>query len=169
MAGPIDRFGTKCPSMTSTWMRSAPARSASATCSPRRAKSAARIEGASRTRCFRSGGTGLPESPVATDETVRRRVVAELWLGLALELGDDSLGQLLAQLDDPLVERVDVPDGALREDAVLVQRDELAERRRRKTIDQDRVGGPVAVEHPVRHEPIRSSLGLDLLGRLSER
>src|SRR5215472_8375959 len=40
-------FGTKCPSITSTWIRSAPDRSASATCSPRRAKSAARIDGAS--------------------------------------------------------------------------------------------------------------------------
>src|SRR5215471_3140482 len=61
MAGPIERLGTKCPSMTSTWMRSAPARSASVTCSPRRAKSAARIEGASRTRSLLSGGTGLLE------------------------------------------------------------------------------------------------------------
>src|SRR5262245_5221714 len=61
MAGPIERLGTKCPSITSTWMRSAPARSASAICSPRRAKSAARIEGASRTRSLRSGGTGLLE------------------------------------------------------------------------------------------------------------
>src|SRR6266403_342779 len=59
-AGPIERLGTKCPSMTSTWMRSAPARSASVTCSPRRAKSAARIEGASRTRSLRSG-TGFLE------------------------------------------------------------------------------------------------------------
>src|SRR5262245_66674842 len=42
-------------------MRSAPARSASATCSPRRVKSAARIEGASRTGSLRSGGTGLLE------------------------------------------------------------------------------------------------------------
>src|SRR5262245_27731284 len=61
MGAPIERLGTKCPSMTSTWMRSAPACSASATCSPRRAKSAARIEGASRTRSFRSGGMSLLE------------------------------------------------------------------------------------------------------------
>src|SRR6266478_10088137 len=60
-AGPIERLGTKCPSMTSTWMRSAPACSAAATCSPRRAKSPARIEGASRTRSLQSGGTGLLE------------------------------------------------------------------------------------------------------------
>src|SRR5882724_9668456 len=49
IAGPMERFGTKCPSITSTWIRSAPACSASATCWPRRAKSAARIEGASFT------------------------------------------------------------------------------------------------------------------------
>src|SRR5258708_3532809 len=46
IGAPIERFRTKCPSITSTCIRSAPARSASRTCSPRRAKSAARIEGA---------------------------------------------------------------------------------------------------------------------------
>ena len=34
--GPNVRLGTKCPSITSTWMRSAPAASASFTCSPSR-------------------------------------------------------------------------------------------------------------------------------------
>src|SRR6478672_6518634 len=38
--------GTKCPSMTSTWITLAPAPSTSATCSPSRAKSADRIDGA---------------------------------------------------------------------------------------------------------------------------
>src|SRR5262245_20286811 len=40
------RFGTKWPSITSTWMRLAPAASTSLTCSPSREKSADRIEGA---------------------------------------------------------------------------------------------------------------------------
>jgi len=31
----------------------------------------------------------------------------------ALEFGDNSLRQLLAQFDTPLVEEIDVPDGAL--------------------------------------------------------
>src|SRR4029077_12863455 len=35
---PIEMLGTKCPSITSTWMRSAPACSASATCSPQASK-----------------------------------------------------------------------------------------------------------------------------------
>src|SRR5262245_17854804 len=42
-------LGTECPSMTSTWMRSAPACSASPTCLPKWAKSADRMEGASLT------------------------------------------------------------------------------------------------------------------------
>src|SRR5215510_10757577 len=61
---PIEMFGTKCPSMTSIWMRSAPACSASPTCLPRWAKSAARMEGASFTTC-------LSISPVPLDHHAR--------------------------------------------------------------------------------------------------
>ena len=43
--------------------------------------------------------------------------MAERGLCLALELRDNALGQHLAKLDAPLVERVDLPDGALSEDA----------------------------------------------------
>ena len=46
--GPIDSGGTKWPSMMSTWMTVAPASTTSATCAPRRAKSAARMLGAMR-------------------------------------------------------------------------------------------------------------------------
>src|SRR5690242_19102265 len=45
-AGPIVRFGTKWPSMTSICSRSAQASAASFTCSPRRSNRADRIEGA---------------------------------------------------------------------------------------------------------------------------
>src|SRR6266496_6599164 len=64
----------------------------------------------------------VPQLSVATDHVVRRAVVAERRLGLALEFRDDALGQYLAQFDSPLIERVDVPDDALGEDAVLVER-----------------------------------------------
>ena len=46
--GPIVIGGTKCPSMTSTWMTRAPASITSATCDPSREKSAERIDGATR-------------------------------------------------------------------------------------------------------------------------
>src|SRR5262249_47020899 len=51
IGAPSAMFGTKWPSMTSMWMRSAPACSASPTCLPKWAKSAARMEGASFTAC----------------------------------------------------------------------------------------------------------------------
>src|SRR4051794_26998094 len=58
----------------------------------------------------------LPERSVAADQGVGGGVVGELRLALRLELGDDPLGEHLAELDAPLVERVDVPDHPLGED-----------------------------------------------------
>ena len=70
---------------------------------------------------------GALEGTVAPDQGIGRRVVCELGVGIALELGDDLGRERLAELDAPLIERVDPPDGALGEDAVLVQRDECPE------------------------------------------
>src|SRR5580704_15153242 len=50
-SGPIEMLGTKCPSITSTWIQSAPAASTARTSSPSRAKSPARIEGAMTRGC----------------------------------------------------------------------------------------------------------------------
>src|SRR5271166_1054127 len=94
--------------------------------------------------------------------------MTKLGFCLALEFRDDALGKGLAQLDAPLIERVDVPDGALREDTVLIKCDKLAERLRRELFGQDGVRRAVALEDPVRHEPVWRALGLDLLGRLAE-
>ena len=66
-------------------------------------------------------------------------------------------GEHLAQLDAPLVEGVDPPDRALREDAVLVEGDQRAERVRREPLGEDHVRGPVALEHPVRARPAPAS------------
>ena len=70
----------------------------------------------------------------------------------ALQLRQDRLGQLLAQLHAPLVERVDAPDHALREDLVLVHREQHAQRPRRQLLEQDRVRRPVARERLLRHQ-----------------
>ena len=90
-------------------------------------------------------------------------------LGLRLELGNDPLRQHLAKLDSPLVERIDSPDDALREDAVLVERDERAERSRCQPLHEDRAGRPVALEDTMGNQPVGRALGLDLLGGLAER
>ena len=55
----------------------------------------------------------------------------ELGLFLAFQFRDDALGKHLSQLDAPLVERINLPDGALGEHAMLIKRDELPQRRRR--------------------------------------
>src|SRR5262245_61241515 len=130
-------------------MRSAPAASASATCWPSRAKSAARIEGASLIGCCRLSATRCPSGgllvslfyPALTmsiprNECVRRAVVGQFWLGLAFQLGRDAVGEDFAQFDSPLVERIDVPDRALHENAVLVKGDNLAEGRGGQSIEQ---------------------------------
>src|SRR5688572_238092 len=90
------------------------------------------------------------------------------WLDAALELRDDSLHQHLAQLDSPLIERVEIPDDALREHAVFVERDELSECCWRQPLDEDRVRRAVALEDPMRNEVAAGALGLHLLAGFPE-
>jgi len=77
--------------------------------------------------------------------------VVEFGVVPAGDLGGGALGQRLAQLHAPLVERIDVPDHALHEYAVLVQRDQCAQRVRRESFGEDGVARPVALERAVRH------------------
>src|SRR5881628_3730352 len=94
--------------------------------------------------------------------------MAERGLCLALEFRDNALGQHLAKLHAPLVERINLPDSALGEHAVLVKGDQLAENFRREPIGEDSVRRAVTLEDPVGDEPRRCALGFDLLGRLPE-
>ena len=71
------------------------------------------------------------------------------------EFRDDSLRQNLAELHAPLIERIDVPDDALREDAVLVKRDQLAESFGREAVrPRMRIRRAIAFKDSVRHKPI---------------
>src|ERR1700730_4062110 len=110
-----------------------------ANCQPSRTSSTGTYHAGRRAGCtvayrIRASSRASLEFAVATDQIVRRTVMAELGLGLAHQLGDDALGQYLAEFDAPLVERVDVPDGALGEDVMLVQCDQLAKRGRRQPV-----------------------------------
>ena len=87
---------------------------------------------------------------------------------LALEFRDNPLGQLLAELDTPLVKRVNVPDRSLCKNTVLVESDEFTESFRSESLGQNRVGWAIALEHPVGHEPVRRALRPNLVGRLAE-
>jgi hypothetical protein len=75
----------------------------------------------------------------------------------ALQFGQNLLRQYLAEFHTPLVERVDVPDRALREDAVLIQGDERAQDVWRQPVGQNDSAGPIAGEGAVRILDIRIS------------
>ena len=92
----------------------------------------------------------------------------ELRRRLALEFWNNALGEHLAQFDAPLVERIDVPNYALRENAVLIERDEFAEDFRRQPVGQDDIGRTVALKNPMRHKRRRRALGFDFLWRLAK-
>ena len=87
----------------------------------------------------------------------------------AFKFRDDRLGQALAQLDAPLVERVDAPDRALRKDVVLVKGDETTEGFRGEPVGKNRVRRAIALEDTVGRQPIRGAFCLDLLPRLADR
>lgn len=51
----------------------------------------------------------------------------ELGFGGAFDFWNDPLRQNLAEFHAPLIERINVPDSALRENAMFVKRHQLAE------------------------------------------
>lgn len=77
------------------------------------------------------------------------------------------LGKNLTQLNTPLVERVDVPDGTLSECQVLIESNESSQGSRCDLLCEDRSGWSVAKEGLVRHQVLRGVLGPDLLRGLS--
>lgn len=98
------------------------------------------------------------------------RDVMTLAVALLVELLENLLGEDLAQLDTPLVERVDVPDGTLGEGEVLVVNDQGTELSGTDvSTDEYGGGGAVAEEDLVRDELLgRVALGADLVGRLAD-
>src|SRR6516162_6062867 len=106
---------------------------------------------------------------VLADYRVRRTVVFQVRLRGALELGNDALRENLTKFDAPLVKRIDLPDCALREDGVLVQCDQLAERFGREFFEKNGVRRAVTLEYAVRNKPIWRAFRLHLLGSFAER
>ncbi len=89
-------------------------------------------------------------------------------LGLGSQLGHDPKGEGFSKLDAPLVEAVDTPDHALRQDLVLVDGHQFAEHARAQFGGQDRICGPVARETAMRDKALRDPLSARFLGRLAE-
>src|SRR5215472_252748 len=93
----------------------------------------------------------------------------KFWFCFAFKLGDDALSKHLAQFNAPLVERVKVPDGALREHHMLIERHQLAENFRGKPFGKNHVGWTITLKHTMRHQPFRRAFSSDLLSGLAER
>lgn len=100
------------------------------------------------------------------DKAARAGIVCRRRL-LVVKLSQNLLCQRLAQLDTPLVETVDVPDGALSKGEMLVVDDQRTKGRRGDLVSKDRCRGTVAQEGLVRHEFVLRSLCLDLLRGLA--
>src|SRR5579875_4176061 len=105
---------------------------------------------------------------VAPDQFIGGTVVLELRFVRVLQLWNDFLRELLAEFHAPLVERVDMPDRALGEYAVLVQRDQRAQGTRRQVFGEDGVRGPVTLADTMRHQPFRRAFLAHLCRRLAE-
>ena len=116
-------------------------------------------------------GTGELARAVSPQQVARRRV--ELLRGVGVvERGGDAAGEHLAQLDAPLVERVDAEEPALHGDAVLVERNQPAARARveppveeqaeRRPVTGARALGPRGVERAERERiGLREEVGLE--------
>src|ERR1700722_4313408 len=116
----------------------------------------------------RSDAPAAPD-PEATDQFGRGPVLAGEVRGLLVDEGRGQLiGHGLAQLDTPLVERIDAPDHPFGEDGVLVERHQLAEHRRGQPRGQDGGGRAVPGHDLVGDQRRVSALGRHLLGRATE-
>src|SRR5215469_16141118 len=105
-------------------------------------------------------GLGL-ELAVPPYQGVGRGVVIQRRLLCGLEFRRYLAGQRLSELDAPLVKRIDLPDRALGEHAVLVQRDQRAEQAWREPLGEQDVRRPVAWHDAVRHDGLCGALGAD--------
>jgi hypothetical protein len=92
----------------------------------------------------------------------------ERWRRCALQFRNDTLRQNLAQLNAPLVEGIDIPDCALGERGVFVERHQFAEGFGCQFFGEDHVRRPVTFEDSVRNEPRWRALRRDLLRGLSK-
>ena len=83
---------------------------------------------------------------VVVNQRSGRRILTSQNLAVTLNSGNQIQGQLLAQLNAPLVEGVDTPDNTLNEGDVLVQGNQGAQDARGQARSHDGGGGAVTTE-----------------------
>src|SRR4051812_74830 len=108
------------------------------------------------------------EPLVEANQGIGGAIVREGRLGGALQLRKYSLREDLSEFDAPLIERIDLPDNALRENRMLVERYQSAQRGGSEPFGNNRVGRPIALEDAMGRQPFRCALGANLVLSLSE-
>mmetsp|Transcript_9105 Transcript_9105/g.15829 ORF Transcript_9105/g.15829 Transcript_9105/m.15829 type:complete len:501 (-) Transcript_9105:206-1708(-) len=94
--------------------------------------------------------------PVIVDQSIRRRIVTRN-IRIPLQLWQNLLRQRFTQLNTPLIERIDIPDGPLSEDLHFVQGNQNAKHAGCQLLEEHGGRGSVSLKHLVGHQ------GLDLL------
>src|SRR5678815_467387 len=92
----------------------------------------------------------------------------ETGLCRTFQFRNNALRQNLPQLYAPLVERIEIPDDALREDVMLVERNQLPQSRGCEPFSEDHVRWPVALKDAVRDEPVWCALSFYFFRRFTE-
>ena len=85
-----------------------------------------------------------------------------------LQFRNDARGQDFAQFHAPLIERVDVPNRTLRENAMFVESHESPHCCVESASRQDHIGRPVAFANAERGLKVGRAFGLQLLSRFAE-
>ena len=70
----------------------------------------------------------------------------------AFKFANNALRQNFSKFNAPLIERINVPNCALRKDTLFVKRDEFAEHFRRQFFRENCVRWTIAFKHAMRHE-----------------
>src|SRR3989338_2857377 len=83
------------------------------------------------------------------DELIGRRIVVRNRFGRG-KLRENAVGELFAELNTPLIERIDIPDDALDEDLVFVHGNEETESVGSETRKEKAVGRTIAREYFLR-------------------
>ena len=164
-SGPTVRFGTNWPSITSTWIMSAPATSTAFTSSPSLEKSAARIDGAIRRgRCI-EGGTYINDGASHRSRKATAAFATAqscVWTGTVVPVSSQTLpdelqGGLRALEDRAVVERI-APEA-------VADHVHVGQRRRALVRDVERAAAAVG---PVRLQ-VQVADGAEVLGDLDGR
>ena len=83
----------------------------------------------------------------------------------ARDFGRGARGERFAEFDAPLIKAIDVPDRALNEHAVLIERHQRAQRLRRETFGEEGVARAIAFKGAVRNQRVYAVDGNAYLNR----